>query len=190
MTVEFSKTFDQNSSRKSKWLWNSKILLIRIPVGKTNDLGILKDFRSKFQSEKKMTVEFLKTFDQNSSWKSKWQWNFQRHSIRIPVGKANDRGILKDFRSEFQSEKPNWQHNFWRIIQSSVLLIGKVDICQWEKTLINCEAKKNQSNKFIVMERSRILTFRNEKSEILLSDDPYLPNIAHLSFSPILGFLK
>jgi len=41
------------------------------------------------------------------------------------------------------------------------------------------------------MERSRILAFRNEKSEILLSEDPYLPNIAqNLSFSPILGFLK
>ena len=59
-----------------------------------------------------------------------------------------------------------------------------------KKTLINCEEKKNQSNKFIVMERSRILAFRNEKSEILLSEDPYLPNIARLSFSPILGFLK
>merc|ERR1712051_757191 len=97
----------------------------------------------------------------------------------------------KDFRLEFQSEKPNWQQNFGRIIQSSVLLIGKVDIFVSEKkTLINCEEKKNQSNKFIVMERSRILTFRYEKSEILLSEDPYLPNIALLSFSPILGFLK
>ena len=106
MTVELLKTFDQNSSRKSKWPWNSK------------------------------------TFDQNSSRKNKWPWNSKRLSIRIPVGKENDHGILKDFLSEFQSEKPNWQQNFWRIIQSSVLLIGKADNCQWEKTLINCEEKK------------------------------------------------
>ena len=127
--------------------------MIRIPFGKTNDLGILKDFRSKFQSEKQMTVEFSKTFDQNSSRKRKWPWNSKRLSIRIPVGKANDRGILKDFRSEFQSEKPNWQQNFWRIIQSSVLLIGKVDICQWEKTLINCEEKK--------ISRTNLLSWRD-----------------------------
>ena len=61
-----------------------------------------------------MTVEFSKTFNQNSIRKNKWPWNSKRLSIRIPVGKTNDSGILKDFRSEFQSEKPNWQQNFWK----------------------------------------------------------------------------
>jgi len=100
-----------------------------------------------------MTVEFLKTFDQNSSRKNKWPWNSQRLLIRIPVGKANDRGIQKYFWSEFQSEKPAWQQNFWRIIQSSVSLIGKVDICQWEKTLINCEE----------ISRTNLLSWRDPK---------------------------
>lgn len=64
----------------------------------------LEDFRSEFQSEKKITVGFLKTFNQNSSWKSKWPWNL-RLLIRIPFGRANYRGILKDLRPEFQLEK-------------------------------------------------------------------------------------
>jgi len=32
--------------------------------------------------------------------------------IRIPVGKANDHGIRNDFRSEFQSEKPTGNRIF------------------------------------------------------------------------------
>ena len=69
----------------------------------------LEDFRSEFQSKKQMTVELLKTFDQNSSRKSIWPWNSKRLSIRIPFGRTNDCVILKDFQSEFQSEKqPAW----------------------------------------------------------------------------------
>jgi len=101
MIVEFYKTFDQNSSRKSKWL------------------------------------EFLKNFYQNSSRKSKWSWNSKRLSITIPVGKANGSGILKDFRSEFLSE------------EEKLILVSE------KKTLINCEEKK--------ISRTNLLSWRDQE---------------------------
>ena len=46
------------------------------PSGNWKAVGFLEDFRSEFQSEKQMTVEFLETFEKNSSGKSIWLWNF------------------------------------------------------------------------------------------------------------------
>jgi len=66
--------------------WILRRLSIRIPVGKVNDCGILQDFRSEFQWEEQITVEF-------SDFRSEFQLE---EEISVE---------LSDFWPEFQSEK-------------------------------------------------------------------------------------